>query len=159
MILPFPSLDLRGKDPLAFSVAPCFPTSLMNQTAVMKTGQRMNLDTCPCPNPLFDHDIPIKAVAFSSPWCTVMLFWVLCLLPLSAPQGLQWRKNLTYGWESYPSKCQVSACSPNWNHPANTVPGVSLFKTWGLRGHQKTGSLEKQQPSDFWQMAPCGTEK
>lgn len=159
MIFPFPLLDLRGKDLLALSVAPCFPTALINQTAVMKTGQRINQNTCPHLGPFFDHDIPIKAVACSSPCCTVMLFWVLYLLPLAAPQALQCKRNLICSCSSYPRKCQVSACSANWIHPANTVPGVSLYETQALRGHEKTGSLGKQQPSDFWCMASCGTEE
>lgn len=103
MTLPFPLLDLRGKDLLALSVASCFSTALINQAAVMKAGQRINQNTCSHLGLLFDHDIPIKAVACSSPCHIVMLFWVLHLLLLSAPQALQCKGNLIHSWSSYPS--------------------------------------------------------
>lgn len=57
MILPFPLFHPRGNNPLDFSVALCFTTVLMNQTAVMKTGQRINWNACP----YNDLDIPIKS--------------------------------------------------------------------------------------------------
>lgn len=57
MILPFPLFHLRGKQLLDFSVAPSFPTVLMNQTAVMKTRQRINWNACP-----YKYlDIPMKS--------------------------------------------------------------------------------------------------
>lgn len=158
MILPFALLDHGVKDPLALSVAPCFSTALINQTAVMKSGKRINQNTSPHLGPLFDHDIPIKTVACFSPCCTIMI-WVLPLVPLSAPQALQWRRNLIQSLWRYPSKCQVHACSPNWNHPANMGPSVSVDKTQALRGRERTGSLRKQQSSDFWHVAPCDTEE
>lgn len=57
MILPFPLFHLRGKHLLDFSVAPCFPAILINLTAVMKSGQRINWNACP----YNDLDTPIKS--------------------------------------------------------------------------------------------------